>query len=286
MLKSECDQIIQWAEARGFDECKQEESRDYAYRCNGRIQTDLPAVADAIFNRLLPVLEAIKSPHSRRIQQTEARDSTVAVTKGRSVGFGNGSLNVAGQGSKNRKQHGINDCDGGDPSKPMPVGCSSNLRIYRYTEGQRFGKHIDEANFDHRLGGETRYTLLVYLSGEQATSGTTGGGGIQSSLPRQPSLIHDDSLLSDRAKSGDTGAKSCHPISELQPPSSAVSVNLAGGETAFYMGAYGGRVVAEVVPVTGRLLLHGHGAQCLTHEGRVVTAGVKYVLRTDVVYRS
>ena len=37
-------------------------------------------------------------------------------------------------------------------------------------------------------------------------------------------------------------------------------------------------------PTRGICLFHGHGDECMTHEGAGVEDGVKYVLRTDVVY--
>eukprot|EP00873_Tetraselmis_striata_P001712 jgi/Tetstr1/421976/TSEL_001222.t1 len=40
-----------------------------------------------------------------------------------------------------------------------------------------------------------------------------------------------------------------------------------------------------VAPRPGMLLLHRHGDACLLHEGRRVTAGAKYILRTDLVFR-
>ena len=47
-----------------------------------------------------------------------------------------------------------------------------------------------------------------------------------------------------------------------------------------------GKVVANVVPVTGMALLHRHGDDCLLHEGRPVKSGIKYLLRSDVVFAS
>jgi hypothetical protein len=44
-------------------------------------------------------------------------------------------------------------------------------------------------------------------------------------------------------------------------------------------------VSAEPVVVgleTGMALLHKHGADCMLHEGREVTAGEKWVLRSDL----
>ena len=45
-----------------------------------------------------------------------------------------------------------------------------------------------------------------------------------------------------------------------------------------------GKVVASVTPEAGLALLHRHGDGCLLHEGRPVTAGTKYVLRSDIIF--
>ncbi|PFH57969.1 hypothetical protein XA68_14330 [Ophiocordyceps unilateralis] len=60
-----------------------------------------------------------------------------------------------------------------------------------------------------------------------------------------------------------------------------------GGETVFYPHDCKSPTEAIAVPPeTGLLLLHKHGAECLLHEGREVTAGEKWVLRTDLCVRS
>lgn len=51
---------------------------------------------------------------------------------------------------------------------------------------------------------------------------------------------------------------------------------LAGGKR--------GRLVAAIVPEPGLALLHMHGDDCLEHEGAEVLSGVKYVLRSDILY--
>ncbi|KAL3342001.1 hypothetical protein AABB24_026160 [Solanum stoloniferum] len=58
--------------------------------------------------------------------------------------------------------------------------------------------------------------------------------------------------------------------------------SLVGGETVFY----GPRnaLVAEVPPTEGMALVHIHGDKCMLHEARNVTKGIKYILRSDVVF--
>eukprot|EP00929_Paragymnodinium_shiwhaense_P119224 TRINITY_DN91104_c0_g1_i1.p1 TRINITY_DN91104_c0_g1~~TRINITY_DN91104_c0_g1_i1.p1 ORF type:complete len:251 (+),score=56.37 TRINITY_DN91104_c0_g1_i1:125-877(+) len=63
---------------------------------------------------------------------------------------------------------------------------------------------------------------------------------------------------------------------------SGAAEGMQGGETAFY-GA-GGAELLRIAPVAGSALLHRHGRACLLHEALPVTAGVKYVLRSDVVF--
>ena len=52
-------------------------------------------------------------------------------------------------------------------------GCNPNIRLYRYEPGQRFGRHVDQAN---RLGGGrgvTEATVLLYLNDEGLEGGET-----------------------------------------------------------------------------------------------------------------
>ncbi|KAI1488378.1 hypothetical protein F5X96DRAFT_680508 [Biscogniauxia mediterranea] len=61
---------------------------------------------------------------------------------------------------------------------------------------------------------------------------------------------------------------------------------LAGGETIFYPNdRKSPKEEIAVAPETGMLLLHRHGENCLLHEGREVTAGEKWILRTDLCVR-
>ena len=63
---------------------------------------------------------------------------------------------------------------------------------------------------------------------------------------------------------------------------------LAGGETFFFKGTTVEGVekgpILKFPPRTGSALAHMHGERCLLHAGAQVKSGIKYLLRTDVVY--
>jgi hypothetical protein len=67
---------------------------------------------------------------------------------------------------------------------------------------------------------------------------------------------------------------------------SSPATGCIGGETVFYPEAPSKReaaprqVVAELE--VGMALLHRHGKDCLLHEGREVTAGEKWIIRSDL----
>jgi hypothetical protein len=83
----------------------------------------------------------------------------------------------------------------------MCLGCNPNIRMYKYTKGMSFGKHIDESNRTSPRT-ETRMTVLIYLSACQggATRFDTpdGSGHIAYEPVIGNMLIHlhgDDCLL-------------------------------------------------------------------------------------------
>ena len=61
-------------------------------------------------------------------------------------------------------------------------------------------------------------------------------------------------------------------------------LEVKGGETVFWKDHDGKRPALAFPPSRGVCLFHGHGDECMTHEGAGVEDGVKYVLRSDVVY--
>ena len=54
-----------------------------------------------------------------------------------------------------------------------PVGCSSNVRLYKYSEGMRFGRHVDGSHADSG-GSLSQYTVLIYLN-DASHSSLRGG---------------------------------------------------------------------------------------------------------------
>lgn len=128
------------------------------------------------------------------------------------------------------------------------VTCSSNLRLYKYQRGQRFGRHYDESN-DISPSRRTFFTVLMYLngSGEEPLSG--------------PQMSRSNAGTQQVGK-----------------------LPLGGGETNFFLELRDRSPIFSVAPLTGTCLVHEHGERCLLHEGAEVHHGVKYVLRTDIVY--
>ena len=75
-----------------------------------------------------------------------------------------------------------------------------------------------------------------------------------------------------------------------------LSTGCSGGETAFYpeLGPatkFSGKSSHGTEPLVvglevGMALLHKHGQDCLLHEGRKVTKGEKWVIRTDLCIKT
>lgn len=54
-----------------------------------------------------------------------------------------------------------------------PHSLHSNIRLYRYSEGEYFGRHYDDSVKDPETGAQSEWTLLIYLTGE--AQGVVGG---------------------------------------------------------------------------------------------------------------
>ncbi|KAG9096521.1 hypothetical protein FRC07_010926 [Ceratobasidium sp. 392] len=54
-----------------------------------------------------------------------------------------------------------------------PMGCNSNIRLYKYDPGQYFGAHYDDSVRDKSTGWWSEWTILVYVTGHD--DGVQGG---------------------------------------------------------------------------------------------------------------
>ena len=145
------------------------------------------------------------------------------------------------------------------------LGLSSNIRVYRYSKGQFFDQHCESRSTTHSLiwKAEASYTLSM-----------------------ADSRADDDSnnvLFPSATSSSPVPAKTTWTL--LLYLSSPVT-GCKGGETVFYPDPPSKReaapspVVAELE--VGMALLHRHGKDCLLHEGREVTEGEKWIIRSDL----
>ncbi|KAJ2902775.1 putative L-ascorbic acid binding protein [Zalerion maritima] len=85
------------------------------------------------------------------------------------------------------------------------------------------------------------------------------------------------------SSSGDKTPVSCKTTWTLLLYLTSAAEGCIGGETVFYPNDC--QLESEAIAVsleTGMLLLHKHGEDCMLHEGREVTGGEKWVLRSDL----
>lgn len=146
---------------------------------------------------------------------------------------------------------------------PVPVLCNSNIRLYKYSEGQYFGQHYDES-----VPGPI--------------------------LPSKATVVEPTSPVppkgNKKAKAKATPVRGNPTWSEwtILIYLSGQEDGVVGGETVFYTedGVGKNKRQREIIaPLSrGTLLLHRHGKECLLHEGRLVQRGTKYVLRSDLLF--
>ncbi len=128
------------------------------------------------------------------------------------------------------------------------VGLNPRIRIYRYREGQFFASHYDESNVITLPSNPPVPAETTWTLLIYLTSPATGCIGGET-------VFYPDDLQRDVAtgKSASKSSVSMEPI-------------VVGLET-------------------GMALLHRHGNQCMLHESREVTAGEKWVIRSDLCVR-
>ena len=219
LSSKECKEWIKYAEeGRGFERVQHPATKWIAHRECGRIQKNDWQMSHRLYQRIESIVQQI-SPQLGIFDKAEL--------------LSNGSKFSAIDKSNKLPRY-------------QPVSCNPNLRLYKYTKGQWFGRHFDGANDvafpSNKSDGapysasevkeaQTEITVLFYLS-------ACRGGATRFHLPHS----------NGKRKKG------------------------------------GGSSDIAFTPEEGAVLLHIHGGRCLEHEAEPVLDGVKYVLRTDIVY--
>lgn len=128
-----------------------------------------------------------------------------------------------------------------------PIACNGNIRLYKYERGMAFGRHFDGSD-EIRHGDINGNTEITVLVYLSSCV-----GGATRFYPPQST-----------GNSGGGRQKRKGTKSKAQEEKGGIAFT----------------------PEAGSILLHVHGDRCLEHEADPVLQGVKYVLRTDIVYGS
>ena len=216
LSSAECQAWVKYAEEGNggrWDKVSHPATKYIAHRECGRLQKNDTNTAQSLYNRIRIIVQEVAS-------QVDIFDK-------------------ASLPSLKRK---INTSASMQQPKYQPVSCNPNLRLYKYTKGQWFGRHVDDSNKinfasvqkqNNGVGSpfslsdvkeaQTEMTVLFYLS-------SCRGGATRFHLPT--------------GKQSGKGKK-------------------ADCSVAF-------------VPEEGAVLVHVHGDHCLEHEAEPVLDGVKY----------
>lgn len=132
-----------------------------------------------------------------------------------------------------------------------------------------------------RTKGAKNATAYLVMVRQRNTFNRSNEGGDRGGFP--------SSLLSEKTYPRDQIFPALSPAIEVLFPGHV----WVAQETRFTVLVYlsscqGGETVFErnvsFSPRAGSILFHIHGDQCLLHEAKAVESGIKYVLRTDLVY--
>ncbi|KAE8401186.1 hypothetical protein BDV37DRAFT_255677 [Aspergillus pseudonomiae] len=215
------------------------------FRNCGRILYDSPEIADRLLNRLLPFL------HECDIVQ-----------------IFNQPL-VTGAGPATRSE------------TFKLTRLNEKLRFLKYTGGEYFRAHTDGCYVTPDERERSLFTVHLYLNGE----GEQDEGALQSAIARRERVDargNDGSsdwgvVFGDEDK--DEGMESEEEDESLDD---GKEQPLLGGATSFRLESFAGERVVRVFPKAGSVLVFQQRGLC--HAGDDVFRGVKYTMRSDVMY--
>jgi len=147
------------------------------------------------------------------------------------------------------------------------VGLNERMRILRYGRGQLFAEHYDASfvrigdTYGERAGEKSLITVMIYLN--SSSDGT---------------ILRE--TKNENNNESDTNQAYCKgQISDKVP--SLTDGNCVGGATTLIAQDFTAKDQA-VLPAVGRVFVFDHD---LLHAGECVKAGLKYAIRTDVMYK-
>ena len=166
-----------------------------------------------------------------------------------------------------------------------PSGVNPCLRVLKYEPGDHFELHQDGsytiAPCGEDPGGRSFLTLQIYLN---CGGGADFSGGSTRFFKNVAAILAgsnsgSSSSSSSSSSSGSDGGGTAEEVAafslsagaEAEPEAAAAAGAGAGADAA----------VEDVVPRVGRVLLFQHN---LWHCGECVSAGCKYVLRSEIMY--
>ncbi|KAE8373990.1 hypothetical protein BDV26DRAFT_270818 [Aspergillus bertholletiae] len=211
----------------------------------GRILYDSPEIADRLLRRLLPFL------HECDIVQIS------------------GQPLVTGAGPATR----------GETLRLTRL--NEMLRFLKYTGGEYFRAHTDGCYItpDEREG--SLFTVHLYLNGE----GEQDQAALERAIARQERVD-----ARGGAESSEWAVVFGDPAEDKDMESQEEEIHLQdgqeqpllGGATSFRLASFAGEQVVRVFPKTGSVLVFQQRGLC--HSGDDVFRGVKYTVRTDIMY--
>jgi hypothetical protein len=156
-------------------------------------------------------------------------------------------------------------------------GLNERIRFLRYEGGDYFRPHWDGCYVTPDGSQRSFYTVHLYLNGE----------GEQDMEELRPHLEAAEKKNGLFAQDGGTdlmevGDGAIEEPGEGRDSSSALNEKLLGGATSFTDG-FSARDAVRVFPKTGSVLIFQQ--RNLFHAGDDVFRGVKYTVRTDIMYR-
>ena len=182
-----------------------------------------------------------------------------------------------------------------------PIGCNPNIRLYKYSKGDRFGRHVDGSNAIGARGLTTEATVLLYLNDSNNAPAPPQSSRVRRPQPCARRAAPNRTRHAEYAIERERERREWLLFSFLNDfarHTRTAGHAQAGGATIFYeprarrprnFSSAGARLrlteserpaarrpgggVIEFAPRLGACLFHLHGDRCLEHEGAVVTSG-------------